>query len=227
MCRQGYPIRARTVADILQHQGYRLQANRKTREGLTEIEWPQIDFDARLIRLRAGHTKGGKPRTCPFLGNMEEILLAAKKDRDTYWPECPWVFHRLGQPLLDFRGAWDTACQRAGLQDLEFHDLRRSGVRNLSRAKVPETIIMKITGHRTRAMFDRLQHHERERHGLCGGASGGVPGVEKLYDSLADRPKYRPSPRKHRWPWIAPGPLSAFESMVRRGGLEPPRDCSR
>ena len=132
-----------------------MQANRKTREGLTEIEWPQIDFDARLIRLRAGHTKGGKPRTCPFLGNMEEILLAAKKDRDTYWPECPWVFHRLGQPLLDFRGAWDTACQRAGLQDLEFHDLRRSGVRNLSRAKVPETIIMKITGHRTRAMFDR------------------------------------------------------------------------
>ena len=155
MCRQGYPISAPTVADILQHQGYRLQANRKTREGLTEIEWPQIDFDARLIRLRAGHTKGGKPRTCPFLGNMEEILLAAKKDRDTYWPECPWVFHRLGQPLLDFRGAWDTACQRAGLQDLEFHDLRRSGVRNLSRAKVPETIIMKITGHRTRAMFDR------------------------------------------------------------------------
>ena len=117
-----------------------MQANRKTREGLTEIEWPQIDFDARLIRLRAGHTKGGKPRTCPFLGNMEEILLAAKKDRDTYWPECPWVFHRLGQPLLDFRGAWDTACQRAGLQDLEFHDLRRSGVRNLSRAKVPETM---------------------------------------------------------------------------------------
>ena len=28
-------------------------------------------------------------------------------------------------------------------------------MRNLSRAKVPETIIMKITGHRTRAMFDR------------------------------------------------------------------------
>lgn len=122
---------------------------------LTQIEWPQIDFDARLIRLRAGRTKGGKPRTCPFLGNMEEVLLKAKQDRDTQWPYCPWVFHRLGQPILDFRGAWYSACQRAGLADLEFHDLRRSGVRNLSRAGVPESVIMRITGHKTRAMFDR------------------------------------------------------------------------
>jgi hypothetical protein len=33
LCRQGYRISARTVADILQHQDYSLQANRKTREG--------------------------------------------------------------------------------------------------------------------------------------------------------------------------------------------------
>lgn len=29
------------------------------------------------------------------------------------------------------RGAWDSACDRAGLPELQFHDLRRSGVRNL------------------------------------------------------------------------------------------------
>jgi integrase len=86
---------------------------------------------------------------------MLEVLQAAKVDRDEFWPECGFVFHRLGEPLKNFRGAWDSAVERAGLDGLEFHDLRRSGVRNLSRSGVPEAVIMRITGHRTRAMFDR------------------------------------------------------------------------
>ena len=65
------------------------------------------------------------------------------------------VFHRRGGPIKDFRGAWIKACAEAGLHGLRFHDLRRSSVRDLVRSGVSEKVAMAISGHKTRAIFDR------------------------------------------------------------------------
>ncbi len=123
---------------------------------LTVIQWPQVDFEGGIITLDMGETKNDEARSVPILeGEMRELLLAAKKDRDAYWPRSPWVFHRCGDRIKDFRWSWNEACKRAGIPDVKFHDLRRTAVRNMRRAGVPQVVRMKISGHKTDSMERR------------------------------------------------------------------------
>jgi integrase len=59
------------------------------------------------------------------------------------------------QWISDFRKTWAKACKEAEVPSLLFHDLRRSGARNLRNAGVAEGVIMKIGGWKTRSVFER------------------------------------------------------------------------
>ena len=69
--------------------------------------------------------------------------------------QCPYVFHRAGREIRDFRATWVAACDAVGVPRLLFHDLRRSGARNYRRAQVAEDVIMRIGGWKTPSMLRR------------------------------------------------------------------------
>jgi len=99
----------------------------------------------------------GKGAVRPFRRGDDDCgnIDASKTERDENWPDSPWVFNRQGERIIDFRWSWDEACERAGVPDLNFHDLRRTAVRNMRRAGIPQVIRMKISGHKTDSMERR------------------------------------------------------------------------
>jgi len=120
---------------------------------LRSIRWEQVDFEAGLIRLSAGQTKAKKARTLPVYGDMGRWL---EQQRETCPPESTWVFHGAQNRAVDNHlNGWSEACQRAGVPELLFHDLRRSAVRNMKRAGIQDKVAMEISGHATRSIFDR------------------------------------------------------------------------
>jgi integrase len=64
---------------------------------------------------------------------------------------------RSGRPITEgaFIHRWWKARIVAGCPGRIPHDVRRTAVRNLVRAGVPERVAMQLTGHKTRAVFER------------------------------------------------------------------------
>ena len=117
------------------------------------LEWRDYDRSEGVIRLRPEHSKNKHGRVVPVdRGELADILARRRLARRL---DCPYVFHRGGRRIGDFRKLWAKACAAIGLSGRIVHDLRRSGVRHLVRAGVPLHTVMAMSGHRTQSMLKR------------------------------------------------------------------------
>lgn len=156
------PLEIRPVIEFAYITGWRIASE------VLPLEWRRVDFAAGEVRLDAGATKNGDGRVFPMTANLRRLLQAQYVEHARLKNSghiVPYVFFRevaegrggekKPQRIMSFNKAWKSACRKAGCPGRIPHDLRRTAVRNLVRAGIPERVAMQMTGHKTRSVFER------------------------------------------------------------------------
>lgn len=116
------------------------------------LTWDTLDRETWTLRLHARDAKTRRGRVIALAGEVRAIIERRVQARRL---DCALIFHRGGKPFGDFRKVWNRACREVGIAGKLIYDLRRTAVRNMVRAGVDPAVAMKISGHRTRNVFDR------------------------------------------------------------------------
>jgi len=147
------------------------------------LTWDMVHGDE--LHVPGDVCKNRKARVLPLVGELAKIVerrrQAARVEVDGTVRMVPFIFHRDGGPVGEFRKSWATACVAAGVGvmvcphckasgaahvcstcEVEtrysgkiFHDLRRVACRRMVRAGVNPQVARKWSGHETDSMFTR------------------------------------------------------------------------
>lgn len=106
---------------------------------LLALRWDDVDLKKRVALLRI--TKNGDARTVPLSSRAVALLSALPKAIDG---------RVLPQEKQGLYAAFKTACNRAGLEDFHWHDLRHEAISRLAeRGDLSILELSAISGHRT------------------------------------------------------------------------------
>ena len=151
--RRELPSAYQDVLDFAYFSGWR-------RNEILYLTWDEVDLGGGVVRLAPERSKTKTGRVLPVSAPVRTVLERRQRLRR---PGDPRVFRRDGVAVRAWRYALRDACRKAGVPHRLLHDCRRTAARNFIRAGVPERVAMLLTGHKTRAVFDRYNIvNERE-----------------------------------------------------------------
>lgn len=123
------------------------------------LTWDKVNLKEGFIELEPEDTKTSEPRTIyldPLLKDMFAELAKVRHISHNF------VFTFKGKSIKNIRKSFKRACEKAGIEDFWFHDLRHTFNTNMRKAGVDRSVIMKITGHTTHAMFERYNTVDKD-----------------------------------------------------------------
>jgi integrase len=117
------------------------------RSEILALHWPDVFLDERFVRLH--DSKNGEPRDVPLSTRAAATLAALPRDPDGQ------VFPITGEAL---KKAFTRACERAGIANLHFHDLRHEATSRIAERLDNILELSAVTGHKTVQMLKRYYH---------------------------------------------------------------------
>jgi len=124
---------------------------------IRNLKWLQVDLENNIVRLESGETKNAEGRTVYLDDELKAVFLNQKARQKELGKISLYVFtNPTGtDKIKHFRKSWESACANSKIGNKLFHDFRRTAVRNMVRAGIPERVVMMISGHKTRSVFER------------------------------------------------------------------------
>jgi integrase len=114
-----------------------------------------VDLKAGFIRLKDADTKTDAARIIPIGREFREVLGRLPVALDPQGARVPSVFTRNGKQVKAIKRVFMRVRREMGITNTAFHGLRHTATTNLRRAGVDALMAMKITGHKTMAVFKR------------------------------------------------------------------------
>lgn len=130
------------------------------------MTWQQVDFGSGTVRVGRAKTRKGTGRIIPFAPDLRAILERHKHDWTLLLgtPEPAHYLFPWGSPPSDpcrpvttVKTSWAKLRRAAGVQ-CRLHDLRHTFATQLAEAGVPESTMLALMGHMSRAMLERYSH---------------------------------------------------------------------
>jgi integrase len=158
------PIYLRKMITTALHTGMR-------RAELLTLIWSNVDLEKKLVRLE--HTKSGKIRFIPISPELHSLLSELKASTLS----SPYVFvnGKTGTLFRDIKRSFQTACKRAGINSLRFHDLRHTFASRLVERGVDIITVKELLGHSTIRMTERYTHSHMDLKRKAVGCLGTSP----------------------------------------------------
>ena len=117
------------------------------------LKWKDVDLEHGFIRVVK--SKNNESRNVPINGYLSEILLELNRSREI----GNYVFCKDdGERRKSIKGSFNSACEKAGLIDFRFHDLRHTAASLFASRGCDIITLQNLLGHKTLAMTQRYAH---------------------------------------------------------------------
>ncbi len=138
------------------------------------LRWRDVDFVKAFILIE--DSKSGRARKVPMNALVFDTLRGLKRVGEFVFPGMS--SQGQAQPQGDVKTAFKSACRRAGIIGLRFHDLRHTAATKMIEAGVDLVTVSRILGHASIQMTMRYAHPTPENMRRA---------VEKLADVFKPR----------------------------------------